>query len=112
MVSTRVHLFQCPSNTHLDTFVEDAVNIFTSLMPEGTALIRLLGTCVRIATFTDPLAIALTGNDISLLPLLVRAMISGLVLTPGMSDTYGAYAGEKLVGYLIFSKPGQLLFST
>ena len=59
------------------------------------------------------LAGVLTGNDLSLLPLQGQAMIGGLVLTPGFAEVYTATdeAGE-LVGYVICTPPGHLLFST
>ena len=62
---------------------------------------------------TDPLAIALTGNDVTLLPMLCRAMIGGLVLAPGVGEAYAATdENDVLVGYLAFSLPDKLLFST
>lgn len=46
----------------------------------------------------------------SLLPLLISAMIGSLVLVPGMSDAYAARDKDGvLVGYLVFTLPGQLL---
>ncbi|GJE92359.1 hypothetical protein PsYK624_085130 [Phanerochaete sordida] len=78
-----------------DTFIEDAVDIFVSLMKQ------------------DPLAVALTGTDASLLPMLCRVMLRGLVLTPGLGEAYAATdASGALAGFLVFSLPGQLLFST
>jgi len=75
-------------------FVEDAVEIFLSLTRE------------------DPVVVALTGADTSLLPDLCRAMISGLVLAPGVGEAYAARnENGVLVGFLVFSLPGQLLFA-
>ncbi|GJE92369.1 hypothetical protein PsYK624_085230 [Phanerochaete sordida] len=76
-------------------FVEAAVNIFVGLMEE------------------DPLAVGLTGGDISLLPMLCRVMVSGLVLAPGIGEAYAATDEHGVVvGFLAFSLPGQLLFAT
>ena len=59
------------------------------------------------------MAIALTGNDLSLLRDLSKAMISGLVLVPGVGEAYAARdENGSLVGFLVFSLPGQLLFAT
>lgn len=60
----------------------------------------------------DILASVLTGNDLSLLPLQGQAMIGGLVLTPGFSEVYTATdENGALVGYIICTPPGHLLFS-
>ncbi|KIP09673.1 hypothetical protein PHLGIDRAFT_102407 [Phlebiopsis gigantea 11061_1 CR5-6] len=78
-----------------EKFVKDAISVFVSVMQE------------------DVLAGILTGNNLSLLPLQGQAMIGGLVLTPGFAEVYTATdeAGE-LVGYVICTPPGHLLFST
>lgn len=106
---------QTVSTFFFETFIEDAVEIVTSLMPEGSSSPTLEvshRSTQCVVALADPLSIALTGNDISLLPLLARAIINGLVLTLDMGEAYAAHADGKRVGYLIFSKPGQLLFST
>ncbi|EKM53198.1 uncharacterized protein PHACADRAFT_210890 [Phanerochaete carnosa HHB-10118-sp] len=49
----------------------------------------------------------------SLLPDLIKAVNSGLVLFPGMGDAYAARdENGVLVGFLVSSLPGQLLFAT
>ncbi|CDO69751.1 hypothetical protein BN946_scf184697.g23 [Trametes cinnabarina] len=62
---------------------------------------------------TDPAAIALTGGDISLLPDLGGAMIRALLLTPGVGEIFTARdENGSLVGFALFSLPGQLMLST
>ncbi|KAF9809179.1 hypothetical protein IEO21_07516 [Rhodonia placenta] len=60
---------------------------------------------------TDPLAVALTGGDISLLPVLARAMIKPIALQIG--DMYTATdENGKVVGFQMWVPPGRLLFNT
>ncbi|OSC98582.1 hypothetical protein PYCCODRAFT_1447335 [Trametes coccinea BRFM310] len=61
----------------------------------------------------DPAAIALTGGNMSLLPDLGGVMIRALALTPGVGDLFTARDETgSLVGFTLFSLPGQLLLST
>ncbi|KAI9068968.1 hypothetical protein FKP32DRAFT_1560711 [Trametes sanguinea] len=61
----------------------------------------------------DPAAMALTGGDMSLLPDLGGVMIRALALTPGVGDLFTARdENGALVGFTLFSLPGQLLLST
>ncbi|KAI0643326.1 hypothetical protein C8Q79DRAFT_1002544 [Trametes meyenii] len=61
----------------------------------------------------DPAAIALTGGDMSLLPTLGGVMFRALALTPGVGDLFVARDEHgALVGYTLFSLPGQLVLST
>ncbi|EED84505.1 predicted protein [Postia placenta Mad-698-R] len=60
---------------------------------------------------TDPLAVALTGGDISLLPVLARAMIKPIAFQIG--DMYTATdENGKVVGFQMWVPPGRLLFNT
>ncbi|KAI0731602.1 hypothetical protein C8Q72DRAFT_906355 [Fomitopsis betulina] len=73
--------------------VEEAVQIFCKLMQE------------------DPLAIALTGGDLRILPYLIRAMVGAIAFTCG--DMYAALNQHgAMVGFQAWVPPGQLLFST
>ena len=61
----------------------------------------------------DQFAYALTGTNMTLLPDLITAMMSGLLLEPDMGEAFAAHDEDGvLVGYLIFSLPGKLLFAT
>ncbi|EKM53199.1 uncharacterized protein PHACADRAFT_210891 [Phanerochaete carnosa HHB-10118-sp] len=61
--------------------------------------------------WVDPMGIALTGKDPNLLPMLCKVMVGGLVLAPGVGEAYSARdENGLLVGFLVFSLPGQLLF--
>ncbi|GJE92351.1 GNAT family N-acetyltransferase [Phanerochaete sordida] len=76
-------------------FVADAAQIFVSAMQN------------------DPLAYALTGTDLSLLPSLITIMLDGYLLGPDEGEAYAARdANGVLVGFLVFSLPGKLLFAT
>ncbi|GJE92353.1 GNAT family N-acetyltransferase [Phanerochaete sordida] len=76
-------------------FIADAAQIFVSVMQ------------------SDPLAYALTGANLSLLPALITAMLSGHLLVPGEGEAYAARdANGALVGFQVFSLPGKLLFAT
>ena len=94
-----------------EKFVEEGVQIFMGLMK---ACAKLDWTCsLTNSLVPDTLAIALTGADLSLVPMLIRVMISGLVFPPGMGEAYAATDDNNvLVGYLVFSLLGQLLFAT
>lgn len=89
-----------PSNVHVqlvekptEEIIEEAAQIFSKLMP------------------ADPLAVALTGGDISLLPVLARAMIKPIALQIG--DMYTATdENGKVVGFQMWVPPGRLLFNT
>lgn len=49
----------------------------------------------------------------SLLPSLAGALLRALLLTPGVGDAFTARnENGELVGYAVFSLPGQLLLST
>lgn len=61
--------------------------------------------------WVDPIGIAFTGNDLSLLPILCKVMVGSLVLAPGVGEAYSARDEDGfLVGFLVFSLPGQLMF--
>ncbi|RPD54581.1 hypothetical protein L226DRAFT_470867, partial [Lentinus tigrinus ALCF2SS1-7] len=61
----------------------------------------------------DPVAICLTGGDLSLIPELGLTLLRALVLTPGVSHMYTARDETgTLVGFILFSLPGQLMLST
>lgn len=61
--------------------------------------------------WADPMGIAFTGNDLSLLPMLCKVMVGGLVLAPGVGEAYSARdENGLLIGFLVFSLPGQLLY--
>ncbi|KAI0354403.1 hypothetical protein OH77DRAFT_1521688 [Trametes cingulata] len=78
-----------------ESLAEEATQVFAGLMVE------------------DPAAIALVGGDMSLLPSLGACMIRALALTPGVGDVFTARnENGELVGYAIFSLPGQLILST
>ncbi|KAI0739366.1 hypothetical protein C8Q80DRAFT_1111112, partial [Daedaleopsis nitida] len=78
-----------------EALAEEAVDIFASIMT------------------ADPLAIALTGNDLSMIPDLARALIRALLLTPGVSQMWTARDETGvLAGYTMFALPGQLMLST
>ncbi|KAI0631481.1 hypothetical protein C8Q77DRAFT_139138 [Trametes polyzona] len=78
-----------------ETIAEEATQVFAGLMVE------------------DPAAIALVGGDMSLLPSLGGVMIRALALTPGTSHLFTARdESGALVGYTLFSLPGQLILST
>ncbi|KAI0773168.1 hypothetical protein BD413DRAFT_313897 [Trametes elegans] len=78
-----------------ETLAEEATRVFTGLMVE------------------DPAAIALVGGDISLLSFLGGTMLRALLLTPGVGDAFIARDEDGgLVGYTVFSLPGQLMLST
>ncbi|KAI0731598.1 hypothetical protein C8Q72DRAFT_821524 [Fomitopsis betulina] len=73
--------------------VEDAVQIFCSLMSE------------------DPLSIALTGGDVRLLPYLIRAMVGAIAFMCG--ELYAAFNEHgAMVGFQGWVAPGDVLFST
>ncbi|EPS97192.1 hypothetical protein FOMPIDRAFT_1032074 [Fomitopsis schrenkii] len=60
---------------------------------------------------TDPLAIALTGGDLRILPYLIRAMVGAIAFTCG--EIYAAFNQDGvMVGFQGWVPPGQLLFST
>ncbi|GJE92352.1 hypothetical protein PsYK624_085060 [Phanerochaete sordida] len=57
------------------------------------------------------MGVALTGGEYTLMPALLRAMLGGLVLAPGVGEAYAAREEEgRLVGFLAFSNPGELMF--
>jgi len=73
--------------------VEEAVQIFCKLMTE------------------DPIAIALTGGDVRILPYLIRAMVGGIAFMCG--EIYAAFNEHGImVGFQGWVPPGQALFST
>ncbi|KAI0631480.1 acyl-CoA N-acyltransferase [Trametes polyzona] len=75
-----------------EALVEEAAQLFADLMAES------------------PSAIALAGGDASLVPLLGREMIRGLVFAPGTSHMFVAKdENGALVGYALFSLPAKLV---
>ncbi|KAH9839041.1 uncharacterized protein C8Q71DRAFT_747302 [Rhodofomes roseus] len=59
----------------------------------------------------DPLAIALTGGDMLILPYLIRAMVGAIAFMCG--DIYAAFNEHgAMVGFQGWVPPGKLLFST
>ncbi|EIW52676.1 uncharacterized protein TRAVEDRAFT_53118 [Trametes versicolor FP-101664 SS1] len=78
-----------------ESLAEEATQVFAGLM------------------VADPAAIALVGGDMSLLPSLGGVMLRALALTPGIADLFIARDETgALVGYTLFSLPGQLILST
>ncbi|KAJ8497067.1 hypothetical protein ONZ51_g741 [Trametes cubensis] len=60
-----------------------------------------------------PAAAALVGGDLSLVPSLASMIIRALLLVPGVGDMFTARDSEgALVGFTLFSLPGQLVLST
>ncbi|KAI0773169.1 hypothetical protein BD413DRAFT_539764 [Trametes elegans] len=100
-----------------ETLAEDATHIFTGLMHErrcscpSSSSLHLYPR--RLCLTQGPSAIALVGGDMSLLPTLSGALLRALLLTPGVGDAFTARnENGELVGYAVFSLPGQLLLST
>ncbi|KAI0325745.1 hypothetical protein GY45DRAFT_1374488 [Cubamyces sp. BRFM 1775] len=78
-----------------DALADEATQLFVSLMSRG------------------PAAAALVGGDLSLIPSLASMIIRALLLVPGVGDMFTARdADGALVGFTLFSLPGQLVLST
>ncbi|KAI0660216.1 hypothetical protein C8Q70DRAFT_913961 [Cubamyces menziesii] len=78
-----------------EALADEATKVFSDLMVE------------------DPAAIALVAGDMSLLPSLGSLMIRALLLSPGVGEMFTARdESGALVGFTLFSLPGQLILST
>ncbi|RDX40724.1 hypothetical protein OH76DRAFT_308727 [Lentinus brumalis] len=61
----------------------------------------------------DPVAKCLTGGDLNLIPLLGLTFLRALLLSPGVSHMFTARDDTgALVGFTVFTLPGQLMLST
>ncbi|KAL6297865.1 hypothetical protein BKA93DRAFT_813721 [Sparassis latifolia] len=76
-----------------EAMVEEAVKIFSDLMPE------------------DPLAVALTGGNPTIISIMVRAMIKPLALVSGEMYTATDQSGV-MVAFTLCTRPGRNLFDT
>lgn len=55
----------------------------------------------------------MTGDDVSLLPMLARAMVGGTALVPGVGDIFTATDNDgRIIGFVVATMPGQPLFTT
>ncbi|KAI0700810.1 hypothetical protein C8T65DRAFT_580060 [Cerioporus squamosus] len=62
---------------------------------------------------SDPVAICLTGGDLTLIPDLGLTFLRSLLLCPGVSHMFTARDDTgALVGFTVFALPGQLMLST
>jgi hypothetical protein len=98
-----------------DDIIEEAVQIFASLMSNGTVCGRALQvfcSCSIQHRITDASTIALVGGDVDTIPTLARAMIRPAALISG--EMYGAVDNETgaLLGFQIWLPPGQEILST